>query len=154
MLLKSPIQMAHNKLYNINCQQAVYRPVYMQPVGCSVVMLHSAAVRTVCCCMVCIQINTRTYRSGAIKLWMFLTAQSTGSFLVRYSTGSFLVRYTTGSFLVRYATGSFLVRYTTGRLLFRFTRGSFLVRYTTGSFLVRYTTGSFLIKIYYREFLS
>jgi hypothetical protein len=39
--------MAHNKLYNINCRQAVYRPVYMQPVGCSVVMLHCAAVCTV-----------------------------------------------------------------------------------------------------------
>ena len=89
--------MAHNKLHNINCQQAVYRPVYMQPVGCSVVMLHCAAVRTVCCCMVCIQINT--YRSGAIEMWMFLTAQGTESFLVRYTTGSFLVRYTTGSFL-------------------------------------------------------
>jgi len=115
MFLKSPIQMAHNKLYNINCQQAVYRPVYMQPVGCSVVMLHCAAVRTVCCCMVCIQINT--YQSGVIKMWMFLTAQGTRSFLVRYTTGSFLVRYTTGSVLVRYTTGSFLVRYTTGSFL-------------------------------------
>ena len=77
MLLKSPIQMAHNKLYNINCQQAVYWPVYMQPVGCSV-MLHCAA----------------------IKMWMFLTAQGTGSFLVRYTAGSVSVRYTRGSFLV------------------------------------------------------
>jgi len=107
--------MSDNKLYNINCQQAVYQPVYMQPVGCSVVMLHCAAVRTVCCCMVCIQINT--YRSGAIKLWMFLTAQSTGSFLVRYNIGKLLVRYTTGSFLVRYTTQKFLVRYTTGSFL-------------------------------------
>ena len=79
----------------------------MQPVGCSVVMLHCAAVRTVCYCMVGIEINTD--RSGAIRMWMFLTAQGTGSFLVRYTTGSFLVRYTTGSFLGRYTTGTFLV---------------------------------------------
>ena len=78
----------------------------MQPVGCSVVMLHCAAVRTVCYCMVCIEINTD--RLGAIKLWIFLRAEITGSFLVRYTTGSFLVRYTTGSFLVRYTRGSFL----------------------------------------------
>ena len=57
----------------------------MEKVGCSIVMLHCAAVRTVCYCMVCIEINT--YLSGAIKMWMFLTAQVTGSFLVRYTKG-------------------------------------------------------------------
>jgi len=72
--------MEDNKLYNINCRQAVYRRVYMEKVGCSVVMLHCAAVRPVCCCMVSIQINT--YRSGVIKMWLFLTVQGTGSFLV------------------------------------------------------------------------
>jgi len=57
--------MADNTLYNINCRQAEYRHIYMQPAVCSVVMLHCAAVRTVCCCMMCIQINT--YRSAAIN---------------------------------------------------------------------------------------
>jgi len=61
-LLKSKIKTTDNKLYNISCRPAVYRPVYMQPAVCSVVMTHRAAVRTVCCCMVGIQINT--YLSG------------------------------------------------------------------------------------------
>jgi hypothetical protein len=52
--------MADNTLYNINCRQAEYLRVYMEQVGCSLVMLHYAAVRTVC-----IQINT--YLSGAIN---------------------------------------------------------------------------------------
>jgi len=37
----------------------------MEQVGCAVVMLHCVAVRTVCCCMVGIQINI--YQSGAIN---------------------------------------------------------------------------------------
>ena len=50
MLLKPKIATEHNKLYNNNCREAVYRPVYMEQVGCSVVMLHCAAVSTVCYC--------------------------------------------------------------------------------------------------------
>ena len=65
ILFKSEIKMAHNKLYNISCRQAEYRRVYMEQVGCAVVMLHCVAVRTVCCCMVGIQINI--YQSDAIN---------------------------------------------------------------------------------------
>ena len=63
-LLKSKIKILDNKLYNISCRPAVYRRVYMQPAVCSVVMSHRAAVQTVCCSMVGIQINT--YLSGTV----------------------------------------------------------------------------------------
>ena len=147
MFLKSPIQMAHNKLYNINCQQAVYQPVYMQPVGCSVVMLHCAAVRTVCCCMVCIQINT--YRSGVIKMWMFLTAQGTRSFLdilqgvpqldtlQGVSQLDILQEFLTYTYYREFLSQIYYREFLS-QIYYR----EFL-RYTTGSSLGRYTTGSF-----------
>ena len=71
----------------------------MEQVGCSVVMLHCAAVRKVCYCTVCTEINT--YRSGAIKMWMFLTAKRTGSFLVTHTNGQMKELYCALTFRVR-----------------------------------------------------
>ena len=62
--------MADSKLYNISFRQAEYRRVYMEQVGCFVVMSYCVVVRTVCCCMVGIQINT--YLPGAINCGRFL----------------------------------------------------------------------------------
>ena len=83
---------------------------YVALCSCISVCLYGASRRFCCCCTVqlsvryatvtvCININT--YLSGTIKLWMFLTAQGTGSFLVRYT-----VPYSTGyrEFL-RYTNG-------------------------------------------------